>query len=403
MFDTYFCRLTPVGNAISLIPDIIDFVESWSQKLRSVGLAYLWSILIWVGFSPVLAGQDKVRLLERGQYTAYWNLLLVNGAWLLTAGLLTPPIFSLVRRYPITKQALPRRAAAYLLGSVPYVIASACIRWIVLPPWNSAAQRFGPRTLTGLIHSTYIFADLIWDYIVIVVAAHAYGYFKRARDQELERAELQQALAASELQALKSQLQPHFLFNTLHGISTLIEADKARAKAMVLKLSNLLRTALQYGNSDLITLDEELKFAEAYLDIEKMRLNGRLEVRWEIQPDTRQLLVPQLILQPLVENAIVHGIACSREGGWLEIRSRRLEGLIELNIRNSVGGKDESGLGLGLRNTNARLKYLYSDEAALSFAIGEDRLATARLLLPALGSEKPEFSDKAAGGQPESM
>jgi sensor histidine kinase YesM len=283
------------------------------------------------------------------------------------------------------------------------VIAAACIRWIVLPPWDSPAQRFGPRTFTGLIHSTYIFADLIWDYFVILAAAHAYEYFTRARNQEVERAELQQALAASELQALKSQLQPHFLFNTLHGISTLIEADKARAKAMVLKLSNLLRTALQYGNSDLITLDEELKFAESYLDIEKMRLSGRLELRWKIQPNTRQLLIPQLILQPLVENAIVHGIACSREGGWLEITSRRSEGLIELNIRNSIRGKDQSGLGLGLRNTKVRLKYLYSDEALFSFVVGEDRVATATLLLPVLETHKPELAEKAAGEQLKSM
>jgi hypothetical protein len=341
--------------------------------------------------------------LERGQYTAYWTLLLVNGAWCLSAALLTPPIFSIVRRYPITKKALAWRVAAYLLGSVPYVIASACVRWIVLPPWDSPAQRFGSRTLTGLIHSAYIFGDLIWDYFLILGAAHAYEYFSRARNQEVERAELQQALAASELQALKSQLQPHFLFNTLHGIATLIEGDKARAKAMVLKLSNLLRTALQYGNSDLITLDEELKFTEAYLDIEKMRLNGRLEVRWKIELDTRQLLVPQLILQPLVENAIVHGIACSREGGWLEITSRRSEGLIELNIRNSVRGKNQSGLGLGLRNTRVRLMYLYSDEAVFSFAVGEDRIATATLLLPALGTHKPELSEESAGGQIESM
>lgn len=378
-------------------------MEIWSQKVRAVALSYLWSIVIWVGFSPVLAGQDKVLLLERGLYTAYWNLLLVNGAWLLTAALLTPPIFSIVRRYPLAKSAGPRRVVGYLLGSVPYVIASACIRWIVLPPWDSPAQRFGPRTIIGLIHGTYIFADLIWDYIVIVVAAHAYGYFKRARDQEIERAELQQALAASELQALKSQLQPHFLFNTLHGISTLIEADKTRAKAMILRLSNLLRSALEYGNSDLITLEEELNLTEAYLEIEKMRLNGRLEVRLKIQPDTCRILVPQLILQPLVENAIIHGIACSREGGWLEIGSQRFEGRIELSVRNSVRGKGKSGLGVGLQNTKARLKHVYSDGATMSFAIGGDGVATATLLLPALGTHKPELSEEAAGGQLGSM
>lgn len=377
-------------------------METWSQKVRTVALAYLWSILIWLGLASLGAGQEKIRLWERGLYTPYGVLLLVNGAWTLSAALLTPPVFAIVHRYPLTKPIRFSRVAGYVMGSVLYTIACASLRWILLPPWNSPAQQFEHRSLHGLVASFYIFANLIWDYIIIIAAAHAYEYFKRARDQEIERAELQQALATSELQALKSQLQPHFLFNTLHGISTLIEADKARAKAMVLKLSNLLRTALQYGNSDLITFDEELKFSEAYLDIEKMRLNGRLEVRWRIHPDTRQFLVPQLILQPLVENAIVHGIACSREGGWLEITSRRSGGQVELIIRNSVGGKDQSGLGLGLQNTKVRLKYLYSDEAVFSFAVGEDRVATATLLLPALGTPEPELAEEAAGGQIES-
>ena len=373
-------------------------MEIFPPRVQGVARAYLWSILIWVGFSPVLAGQDKVRLLERGQYAAYWNLLLVNGAWLLTAALLTPPIFWLVRRYPLVKSAGLPRVSGYLLGSVPYVIASACIRWIVLPPWDSPTQRFGPRTLSGLVHSTYIFADLIWDYIVIVVAAHAYGYFKRARDQEIERAELQQALAASELQALKSQLHPHFLFNTLQGISALTETDTARAKAMVLKLSNLLRTALEYGNSDLITLDQELKFVENYLDLEKMRLEDRLEVRWDIGHETRQMLVPQLVLQPLIENAILHGVACCRGGGWIHLASRLAGNALEIQIRNSVGGKRQGGMGLGLQNTRARLKHLYSDEMVFSFDLGSDGVAVTTLVLPAIGSRKQGSKEAPVAG-----
>jgi two-component system, LytTR family, sensor kinase len=359
-----------------------------SHKIVKIAWSYCWSILIWLGFSPVLAGQDKVRLLERGLYTDYWVLLLVNGAWLLAAALLTPPIFSIVRRYPIAKARDVRRIAGYVLGSIPYVIASACVRWIVLPPWNSAAQRFGHRSLQGLIHSTYIFGDLTRDYILIVVAAHAYWYFTRARDQELEHAELQQALAASELQALKSQLHPHFLFNTLHGISALIDTDGARAKAMVLKISRLLRTALQYGSADLVCLDDELKFVEDYLDLEKTRLEERLDVRWEIGPDTRQILVPQLILQPLVENAILHGVACCRSGGWIEILTRRTNRSLEIHIRNSAGGKRQEGTGVGLENTKARLKCLYSDEAGLFFDIGRDGVVVATLVIPAIGAQR---------------
>lgn len=241
-----------------------------------------------------------------------------------------------------------------------------------------------------------MFSLQTWDYLVILVCAHAYAYFTRARNQEIEGARLRQALAESELQSLKSQLQPHFLFNTLHGISTLIDVDRARAKLMVLKLSNLLRAVLEEGTADLISLQEELKFSEAYLDIEKMRLGDRLEIRWNIQAGTEHLLVPPLILQPLLENAIAHGVASSRERGWLEIALRRSDNQLEMTVRNTVRGKGTPGSGVGLQNTRARLNYLYSDEASLSLDIS-DGVATATILLPALGSNPLELEEKTAG------
>ena len=147
------------------------------------------------------------------------------------------------------------------------------------------------------------------------------------------------------------QLHPHFLFNTLHGISTLIDSDGETAKAMIVKLSNLLRTALESSGSDLIPLREELKFIGEYLDLETMRFGSRLRVDWSIDPSTGAMLVPQLILQPLVENAIRHGIASSRENGWVEVASRRRKNAVELQIRNSVGPGKPKGMGLGLHNT----------------------------------------------------
>lgn len=356
------------------------------EKVTNIARAYLWSILVALGFSPLAAAEDKVRLLERGSDTPYWMLLMVNGVWLLAIALLAPPIFAIVRSYPVGKPVGWARVTGYILGSIPLVVAAACIRWLLLPPWDIPNQRFGHRSLNGLVHSTFVFAGLTMEYFLVVVAAHAYWYFIRTRDQEVERAQLEQALAASELQALKSQLHPHFLFNTLHGISASIDIDPVRAKALIVKVSSLLRTALEYGNADLITLDEELKFVEDYLDLEKMRLENRLQLRWRISPDTRPVLVPQLVLQPLVENAILHGVACCREGGWIEVTSRWSEAALEIEIRNSVGGKSQKGTGLGLENTRARLKYLYSNEASFSFDLGIDGVATARLMLPAFSS-----------------
>jgi hypothetical protein len=338
-----------------------------------------------MGLASLAAGEDKVHLWERGLHTSYWTALLVDGGFLLSTALMTPPVFAIVHRYPIAKPIRVGRVTGYVLGSALYTVACVSLRWILLPPWNAPAQSFEQRSLHGLLTGFYVFAEIIWNYIIVLAAAHAYEYFKRARDQELE---LQRALAASELQALKSQLHPHFLFNTLQGISALIDTEKEHAKVMILKVSNLLRTALQYASTDVISLDHELRFVEDYLGLEKMRLEDRLEVRWQIDPATRQMLVPQLIMQPLVENAIFHGVACCRGGGWIEISSRRVGEMLEIIIRNSVGGKSRAGTGLGLQNIRGRLKHLYEDDAALHFGQGGDGIAVASLLLPALGQHR---------------
>ena len=357
-------------------------MEAMSHRASRIARSYLRSLLIWLSLTPIDAGEDKVSYLDRGLHLPYWTLLLVCGAWLFTAALLTPPIFSIVRRYPITDRHWVRRLAGYLFGSLPYLAASACIRWVLLPPLNPVTRQFTHRTLHGLVGNTHMFGFKIWCYLAILVVAHAYYNFERTKAQELERAELQQALAASELQMLKSQLHPHYLFNTLHGISTLIESNHVKAKSSILKLSNLLRMSLGYGNSDLISFAEELKFVESYLELEQMRLEDRLKVSWNVDVETRDILVPQLILQPLVENAILHGIACCREGGWIEIASRKIGDRVELEIKNSVGGKSQGGLGLGHRNTTARIKHLYADEGTFAFRIDPYDVAVARLTFP---------------------
>lgn len=361
-------------------------MEKRSPLWKRAALAYACSLGFWLAFSPLMAAESKVRLAQRGLHADYWTLVVVNGAWGVTFALLTPPIFFIVRKYPVTRGRFLARAGLYALGVAPFMLAFACVRWSILPPWDIARLHFQPRSLASFLSIFYVFADQIWTYMATVVAAHAWAYLERTAEQERERAELQQALAASELQALKRQLHPHFLFNTLHGISALIDTDRARAKLMVLKLSGLLRTALQYDNSDLVSFEEELRFVQGYLDIEKMRLGERLEVRWNLEPGTERLLIPQLLLQPLVENAILHGIACCREGGWLEIGAERRDGWFDISLRNSVGGKGQPGLGLGLQNTQARLRHLFSDEATFSFEISPERIGIARIRLPEFGT-----------------
>ena len=366
------------------------------RKASEIARGYLWSLMIWAGFAPIMAAEEAMKQQPDGTYLSFWTVLLIACAWCVTGALLSPPVFYFVQRYPMVRPFSPWRIGRYILLLVPYLLLSLCIRSAVLPPTDPAMPSYFGRFLEGLGENAHLFAVQTWDYIVTLVAALAYQYSTRARNQELESAKLRQELAESELHALKSQLQPHFLFNTLHGISTLIEVDKARAKMMVLKLSSLLRAVIQDGAPDLIPLEEELKFVEAYLDIEKMRLEERLQIGWKVDAGTRSLLVPSLILQPLVENAIVHGVACSREGGWIEIGARRLDDRLELSVANSVRGTATPGSGLGLQNTKARLSHLYADEAAFSFEVDENGIARAVLLFPALGISKMEDAGKAS-------
>jgi two-component system, LytTR family, sensor kinase len=375
----------------------IGYVRTRSGLLVRIGLAYLWSIGFWTMLLVLMTWQEFVVQRAQGLQINFFQLLMAFSIREdLTFALLTPPIFFLVRRFAVALDKPGRGLLAYMFGFVPFVICYGCLRWMLAEVSRAPIPQYVPgRSALGLV--TMSLGDAIAAYIAIVFSAHAYEYFDRARAQEREQHRLQQALAASELQALKSQLHPHFLFNILHGISSLIDSDRRLAKTMIVKLSHLLRTALQHGSSDLVSLQEEIKFIESYLDLEKMRLGSRLDVRWEINPDALHVLVPQLILQPVVENAILHGIACCREGGWLQIAAQRTDGIIEIQVRNSIGATRNGGMGFGLTNTEARLKCIYSDEAKFSFAINQERIAIATLAFPTFGLPEPSLTKAEAG------
>jgi two-component system, LytTR family, sensor kinase len=358
------------------------------EKSRpKIARAYLLSIGIWSALSLLTGWQYLIFDQSANLHSTLAEMLLLAESRGLAFALLTPPIFYLVWRYAPEVHHRLQYLFVCCLGVGPYIAVYACVRWVIFPLWNPAEHRFVTRASSSplaLIHEG--FADIITIYFATLLAAHAFDYFERVRKQELERSEYMQALAASELQALKMQIHPHFLFNTLHGISTLIDSDRKSAKTMIVKLSSLLRKTLEQNDSDMISLDEELQFVSEYLDLEKMRFGARLVVDISIDPKTRKMLVPHLILQPLVENAIRYGVAQSREKSWIKIMSLLTQGRLKLQITNSIGCKESTGTGLGLRNTVARLTYLYAEEATFCFVADEDRVAAATLVLPVLGS-----------------
>ncbi|MGA7222096.1 MAG: histidine kinase [Candidatus Acidiferrales bacterium] len=350
-----------------------------SPRVRGIVRAYLLSIAFWYGIALLMGLQDKL-LDGHNLWFSFLDLLMQAGVRAFALALWTPPIFYLAEKCVSYSANRVRYVLFWALGAVPFVLIHLTMLYLVVAPYGSRSV----QAWLEVVRTS--FADDTLVYIAIVVAAHAYVYLKRVRRQEAEKCEYQQALAASELQALKMQLQPHFLFNTLHGIATLAEEDPKTAKAMIINLSNLLRTALERDSSDLIPLESELKFAKDYLELEKMRFGNRLRIEWAVAPETYQLLVPQLILQPLVENAVQHGIAPLREGGWLEVATDTNDGILNIRVRNSAGGKPSNGTGVGLRNVEARLKYLYAGDASLRLAVAEDHTVTASLTLPTLNS-----------------
>jgi two-component system LytT family sensor kinase len=220
--------------------------------------------------------------------------------------------------------------------------------------------------LTQLLYTKYHINLLI--YAVMIGSSHAAEFYRRYRERDQKLAQLETMLAQAQLNALRMQLHPHFLFNALNSLSDLIDRDAQTANQMVARLGAFLRLTLQSPETQEVMLAEEVEFLRNYLEIEKMRFEERLNIRLDIAPETSTAKVPHLILQPLVENAIRHGIAQRESDGCVEIRARRLDAMLCLQVSDNGPGihahnsaEDQNGNGLGVLNTQARLQKLYGE------------------------------------------
>ena len=356
--------------------------------MKRLAKIYFWSIISWSALSPFLAIQwwlNSGGMSGGGGRGSLKQYLLMVFSNYLSLALLTPLLFMVIRKWPIKRPYLISRAIIYFFGAIPFIVLVPALRCLVLPPWDPYAQRWMPRTLSSIyVLAASRFAETFTMYVLILWAGHAYELYDRARKQEIEQSDLKRAVAESELQMLKAQLHPHFLFNTLQGISSLTEDNPALAKQMIVALGDLLRAALKHSSLDLVPLETEMEFVSAYLDIEKMRLGDRLTIRIALSPEAKACLVPQLLLQPLVENAIVHGIANSRQGGWIEISSELNEQHLRIRVGNSTSGRAIRNEGVGLRNTRARLLHLYAQDARLTFGLTDTGSAEVVVVIPTL-------------------
>lgn len=279
--------------------------------------------------------------------------------------LLSVPAVWLVRRFHFERTNWRGRSALHLAASAVFSLAYMVARALVaqVQYWASG-QPVAFADAFGFLLAKTPYLNLL-VYWVILVVWHAFDYYRRYHERELRASELEKRLVEARLQALQMQLNPHFLFNTLHAISALMHKDVEAADRMITRLSDLLRCALESSQEQEVPLRRELRFLQSYLEIEQTRFGERLQVRQDIAPDTLDAQVPNLILQPLVENAIKHGLAPKAGAGRIELSARQANGRLVLEVRdNGVGLPDDSPPeeGVGLSNTRARLEHLYGEE-----------------------------------------
>ncbi len=298
----------------------------------------------------------------------------------------TPAIVWTVRRHPVERGSIARSlpAHAFLLSTslFLYVCASAFAGSLTRLPGEPTESLV--RLLRGYLGSRIPLGLLL--YAAVAAATTAVDERSERRRRELHTAHLEADLARANLQALQMQLQPHFLFNTLHAISMLAQENAPAASRMITQLGDLLRQTLSLADVPTVTLREELELLRRYLDIEQARFGDRLTVTEHVPQELLALSVPSFILQPIVENAIRHGVAPPVEGGRVTLGATRANGALRLEVADDgpgFGGKPQRDTALGLAATRERLRVLYGDRARLSCENVDDGGARVTIVFPA--------------------
>jgi len=318
------------------------------------------SLLFWTIYAILDSAGSFAIVSAIGEKPFLRHILLWNFAEAYIWVLFTPLIYAIALKFSFNRRSWKKSLAVHIPASL--VIAGLCA-WVLIHMnmlfgWADLSTPFRARLLSLALQD-------LPRYFVTAGVAQLVSYQATLRERETESARLETSLAQAQIEILRSQMEPHFLFNALNSIATLTRTDPASAERMTLKLAALLRVSLDCAGSQEIPLKQELDFLQNYIDIQQTRFRDRLKVHFEIDPSLLFAPVPSLILQPLVENAIRHGIAKSAALGCVDITAARDNGTIRIEIAdNGVGmknGEAAEGGGFGLRNTRARLQQLYGE------------------------------------------
>jgi signal transduction histidine kinase len=358
-----------------------------SPRVRARTLLTIVGVTSALGVLSGLLAYNYVTLFtDRPQ--PFHILLALNTTYWYAWAVLVPGILWVARRYRIGRHTWRRAAVVHLVSVVGFTAAHAALA--------TSAREVIMQTLAGrdVDWWSYFQEQFFFNfdfsmgtYWAVVGISHAFYLHREAQERALSEAELNTRLAEARLKSLQQQLHPHFLFNTLHTISALMHRDRYAADDMLIKLSDLLRLSLDRTDRHHVSLKDEIDFLQKYLEIEQKRFGDRLRVHLDIDPVALDAAVPNLLLQPLVENAVKHGIAPKIGGGRIEVIATKEDHQLRLIVRDNGAGMslqalNAFNLGVGLSNTRARLEHLYGDQHTFKFETPADGGLAVTIAIP---------------------
>ena len=349
----------------------------------------LWEVFAgWNLLALFFASQFLIENVYSKRPFAWWRILCLTLVFFYLWLALIPIALWLNKRFPIRREKIFKsllvHIPASLLLSLTHLAIYASIYPLIVQPLDTETNSFGvqyPNLLINFFHFGLLF---YWGVLFI---KYAIDYYWKYQERALRESQLEVSLAQSQIQLLKMQLQPHFLFNTLNTISELVHEDAEAADRMIARLSNLLRVSLENAGAQEVSLKEELEFLGKYLAIEQIRYGERLAVYFDVNPDVLDATVPNMILQPLVENAVRYAISPRAAGGSIEINARRENDLLCIRVRDdgqSLGKSEQIDFteGVGLSNTRARLRHLYGEAHNFTLSLASNGGLAVNLELP---------------------
>lgn len=355
--------------------DLDSDVPNTSVRLRRwTRLALIWGI--WTLVALVFTLQSYFTSYRSEQPMTLGDSAYLQFTWSYLWALATPLVLWAATKIPIERSNWLRALLLHVPISLSLsMIVTAIGHIFVWLYWGRMMGRpFSFERMTRFVVAN--FSEGIGIYMLIALSSYAFSYYRRYRESQLRTFQLEAQLSQAQLQALKMQLHPHFLFNTLHSISALLNKDPESARKMITRLGDFLRLTLENSGSQEVTLEQEMTFLRCYLEIERIRFQDRLVTRLNVSEQTLDAKVPNLILQPIVENAIRHGIAPRSSPGLIEIGAERRDTTLRIQVRDNGPGlpshrtsENMFKKGLGLANTEKRLEQLYG--AAHLFDLGD--------------------------------